>query len=349
MIRALPPIIATPCEYRPASPASPTMATSLPPIQSRCAADLRADQQAREETGAPIGRSAREQRARANLEECSRQLLRRFDARGQPGLEPGLAIGALQRPGERMPQHGMRAQDLEQLAGHGGREALHAPPAQLHPLGMGARHAHDAVEPGPKRPEAEQLRLLAPHDVLGAGGPLADARKDARREACGWHGRSDRSRYQGVEVGRRIEIGRLPPSLPSACHAADQHVDRRTARTEVAREQAAEDARVGVGRELAHALIGRAREHDFAARADPPRPQVGRAPIDGDPIGFVGHSALAGHGSAYLASVQLSENASALVLKGRPSRSRFQGLPAAWTPLRVKRAPRAGMRTVHTP
>src|SRR5205807_3271326 len=53
--------------------------------------------------------------------------------------------------------------------------------------------------------------------------------------------------------------------------------------------------------------------------------------------------------SVYRASVQLSENASALVLNGLPSRSRFHGLPAAWMPLRDRRAPRAGTSTVHTP
>jgi NADPH-dependent curcumin reductase CurA len=53
--------------------------------------------------------------------------------------------------------------------------------------------------------------------------------------------------------------------------------------------------------------------------------------------------------AGYRASVQLSENASALVLNGRPSRSRFHGFPAACTPLRVRRAPSAGISTVHTP
>ena len=46
--------------------------------------------------------------------------------------------------------------------------------------------------------------------------------------------------------------------------------------------------------------------------------------------------------TAYLASVQLSENASALVLNGLPSRSRFLGRPAASMPLRDRRAPSAG-------
>src|SRR5690349_1564489 len=51
----------------------------------------------------------------------------------------------------------------------------------------------------------------------------------------------------------------------------------------------------------------------------------------------------------YCASVQLSENARAQVLNGRPSRSRGQGRPAALTPLRVSCAPNAGINSVQTP
>ena len=51
----------------------------------------------------------------------------------------------------------------------------------------------------------------------------------------------------------------------------------------------------------------------------------------------------------YRASVQLSEKASALVLKGRPSRSVGHDLPLASTPLRESRVPRAGIKSVHTP
>ena len=52
---------------------------------------------------------------------------------------------------------------------------------------------------------------------------------------------------------------------------------------------------------------------------------------------------------AYRASVQLSEKASALVLKGRPSRSVGHDLPLASTPLRESRVPSAGIKSVHTP
>ena len=51
----------------------------------------------------------------------------------------------------------------------------------------------------------------------------------------------------------------------------------------------------------------------------------------------------------YRASVQLSEKASALVLKGRPSRSVGHALPLASTPLRDSRVPSAGIKIVHTP
>ena len=52
---------------------------------------------------------------------------------------------------------------------------------------------------------------------------------------------------------------------------------------------------------------------------------------------------------AYLASVQLSHNPSTQVLEGRPSRSLGQGRPLASIPLRVSRAPNAGISTVHIP
>src|SRR5882757_4077347 len=48
-------------------------------------------------------------------------------------------------------------------------------------------------------------------------------------------------------------------------------------------------------------------------------------------------------------SVQLSEKASAEVLKGRPSRSRGHGLPRACWPLQVSRPLSAGTNTVQTP
>src|SRR5258708_4227813 len=51
----------------------------------------------------------------------------------------------------------------------------------------------------------------------------------------------------------------------------------------------------------------------------------------------------------YRASVQLSEKASADVLKGRPSRCNGQGLPPAMVSLRVRRAPKAGISKVQTP
>jgi hypothetical protein len=51
----------------------------------------------------------------------------------------------------------------------------------------------------------------------------------------------------------------------------------------------------------------------------------------------------------YRASVQLSENAKAQVLNGRPSRSVANARPAASTPLRVSRAPSEGINKVHTP
>ena len=54
-------------------------------------------------------------------------------------------------------------------------------------------------------------------------------------------------------------------------------------------------------------------------------------------------------GGGYRASVQLSENARALVLNGRPSRSRGQDCPLASMPLRTRRVPSAGINTVHTP
>jgi hypothetical protein len=52
---------------------------------------------------------------------------------------------------------------------------------------------------------------------------------------------------------------------------------------------------------------------------------------------------------AYPACVQLSHNPNTHVLEGRPSRSLGQGRPLASIPLRVSRAPSAGISTVHMP
>ena len=52
---------------------------------------------------------------------------------------------------------------------------------------------------------------------------------------------------------------------------------------------------------------------------------------------------------SYLACVQLSENASAQVLNGRPSRLRGQALPTAFFPLMENEASSAGTNTVQRP
>jgi D-aminopeptidase len=52
---------------------------------------------------------------------------------------------------------------------------------------------------------------------------------------------------------------------------------------------------------------------------------------------------------AYFGSVQLSQNASAQLLNGRPSRMRGNGVPFACTPSSVTRAPKAGISTELTP
>ena len=53
--------------------------------------------------------------------------------------------------------------------------------------------------------------------------------------------------------------------------------------------------------------------------------------------------------NAYCASVQLSENASPLVLNGRSYLCLGHDWPAAWMPLWTRRVPAAGIRTVQTP
>ena len=73
------------------------------------------------------------------------------------------------------------------------------------------------------------------------------------------------------------------------------------------------------------------------------------AAVQGQRLRRDGHRAGRLIAGFYRAAVQLSENASAQVLNGCPSRSRGHGLPTACTPLRVSRAPSAGISTVHTP
>ena len=68
-----------------------------------------------------------------------------------------------------------------------------------------------------------------------------------------------------------------------------------------------------------------------------------------DPGQEIGEVAGDRHRDTYRGSVQLSENASAQVLNGRPSRCTGQDRPAAATPSTVRRAPKAGISSVHTP
>ena len=102
---------------------------------------------------------------------------------------------------------------------------------------------------------------------------------------------SDGACAEEGEVRRRIQIGRLHPALAGAGHAADQRVDARAGRGELVGQQGGQDARVGVGSEPAHTLIGGARKGHLAAGADTPRAQIGGAPIDGNPFSFDGHAA----------------------------------------------------------
>jgi hypothetical protein len=185
----------------------------------------------------------------------------------------------------------MGPQHFEQLTRHDRREPLHAMAGKRNPFAVGSRHADDAAEIWNEGGEAEQLGFLAAHHVLGPAVPLAHARQDACAEARPRHGGGHGSRRKGAEIGRRVEIGRLPPAMPRAGHAADQDVDRLAGGRDVGREDVGQNPGIGVGRELPHALGGGPRKQHTPANVDPPNAQVGRSPIDGNPLGFGCHLA----------------------------------------------------------
>ncbi len=85
------------------------------------------------------------------------------------------------------------------------------------------------------------------------------------------------------EIGGSVEIGRFEPALAGAGHAADEDVDGCGGRNGVG-EQPGEHARISVMGELAHALVGTARECHRATRIDAPGAQVRRSPVDRDPL-----------------------------------------------------------------
>ena len=249
-------------------------------------ADLRADQQPGKKPSTPIGCPAREKGARANLEEHGGQLLGCFCAARYPRPEAVVAMGTVYWTRKGMAQDGMGAQDLEQFARHRRCKAFYTPAGQPHPLRVGSWHADDATEAGPECAEPKQLRFFSTHHVFLAGDPLADAGENAGGEACVAQCRNHSSVGQRPKIDRRIEIGCLHPTLPGARHTANQHVDLWSLRGKIPCEEDTENARIGIGRQLAHALIGRARERYVTACANAPRTQIGSAPVDGNPFGF---------------------------------------------------------------
>ncbi|RYE73106.1 MAG: hypothetical protein EOP19_29695, partial [Hyphomicrobiales bacterium] len=92
---------------------------------------------------------------------------------------------------------------------------------------MRAGHDHEPGKAGDQRREAEQLRFLAAHDILGAFGPRADAGKNSGAEVRVGQVRRYGPGSQVREVRGGVEIGCLEPALARAGHAADQHIDRR--------------------------------------------------------------------------------------------------------------------------
>src|SRR5436190_14416637 len=111
---------------------------------------------------------------------------------------------------------------------------------------MGSWHADDAAEAVPERPEPKQLRLLSAHHIFLAGVSLADTGQDAWRECLG-HGRHHRPTGQRLEIGWRIEVGCLRPTLLSARHTANQDINLWSLQRKIAFQEGAEHARIGIG------------------------------------------------------------------------------------------------------
>ena len=112
----------------------------------------------------------------------------------------------------------------ENFAGHEGLEGEDAPGFDARPFGMRARQDEEAVGPPARAEGAENLRLLAAHDVRRAMG-IEDGKAGREKHAPELRrGEGQRRRGDFVDAGGAGGVGRLDPALPRADHAG--HEDR---------------------------------------------------------------------------------------------------------------------------
>ena len=183
-------------------------------------ADLRADQQAAQIFG-EIGRGdLAEQAGRAHAEEAVEQRAgpaRLAPRRARRGQSSPLAVALLHQP----PEDRVVARGGEDLAGHVGREG--GDPAGLcrHPFGMRARQQEAAaVDPEPRQ-RAEDLRLLAAHDVVHRRRCWSRGRRRCARPLPRKGTRASAAARSPMPAGG-CDVGRLDPALAAADHARHQ-------------------------------------------------------------------------------------------------------------------------------
>ena len=179
-------------------------------------------------SSAPIRRPDSRARARSGSRPCSSASARRpksraatRSGRARPSSTAWRKSGSDQPSGATV----LRSTDGvgeegEDLAGHVAGEADDLAGGDVHPFGVGAGQAGDAVEAGLAGEEAGDLGLLAAHDVgrgvLAQAGQDADGEARVGRRRAGEGGRAGGAGHGGV--------GRLDPGAAGAGHAADDDV-----------------------------------------------------------------------------------------------------------------------------
>ena len=236
------------------------------------------------------GQKARQIRAETGGREPARE-------RRGPGAEQGVqeaahppGLEALREPGfvrrlRRGPaDHRMGAKQSEHFPRHEGREPDDPSALQQSPFVVGARQ-HD--EPVGKA-GADQVRLLAPHDVCGVLSLPGEAWKQACLRAFSDRDLDDRRREIG-RAGGAGNVGRRHPAL-----AAPDHADERNRKAGLGVEPGSAElpeSRLVLARpEPRDAVVGGEPGHDRTG-LDEIGPDPARAPIDGDEARRTGRSA----------------------------------------------------------
>jgi hypothetical protein len=137
------------------------------------------------------------------------------------GKKSGMASIEAGRILHRVLEDRLLGDDVEQLAGHEGRESKHLLPDNPHPLGMRSGHGDQAIAALHALSAAEQLGLFATHHVGGIDIALGKPRQDA--DIARSTGNADCFARNIGEFRRHIDIAGLDPALLGADHAAHDH------------------------------------------------------------------------------------------------------------------------------